>query len=124
MSAENPRITTPAAELGRLLSGTPSLVDYSFSSDDMVARAVQYSLVRGSIPDIKWSTMSPPLPLDCKIGEPCELDLKTIIGVNYVPMNSSEPPQHPQIAIRCVAFHFHFDRFALYLNLSEYFQSG
>ena len=98
MSAENPRITTPAAELGRLLSATPSLVDYSFSSDDMVARAVQWSLTRGSIPDIRWSTMSPPLPLDCKIGEPCELRLDIVIGIQFIPMNSSE--QHPANMLR------------------------
>ena len=42
--------------------------------------------------------MSPPLPLDCKIGEPCELRLDIVIGIQFAPMNSSE--QHPANTLR------------------------
>ena len=98
MASDNFRMSTPAAELGRLLSSTPNLVDYSFSSDDMVARAAQYSIAQGTIPDIGWSALSPALPLDCRIGEPCEVQLTIVIGIQFVPMNSSE--QHPANMLR------------------------
>ena len=98
MASDNSRMSTSAAELGRLLISTPNLVDFSFSSDDMVARAAQYSIAQGTIPDIGWSTMSPPLPLDCRIGEPCELRLDIIVGIQFSPMNSSE--QHPANTLR------------------------
>ena len=98
MAGKNPKMATPAAELGRLLSSAPNLVDYSFSSDDMVARAAQYSQPTaelGAIPDMSWSVLSPPLPMDCRIGEPCLLALAVIVG-NFAPMNSSEQhPTHP-----------------------------
>ena len=100
MAGKNPKMATPAAELGRLLSSAPNLVDYSFSSDDMVARAAQYSALPnaqlGAIPDMRWSVLSPPLPMDCRIGEPCLLRLSIIIGTHFVPMNSSaQHPSHP-----------------------------
>ena len=98
MASENPQMAAAAADLGRLLSSTPNLVDYSFSSDDMVARAAQYSIAKGTIPDIGWSTLSPGLPLDCRIGEPCELRLDIVIGIQFIPMNSSE--QHPANMLR------------------------
>ena len=96
MAGKNPKMATPAAELGRLLSSAPNLVDYSFSSDDMVARAAQYSVSQGPIPEIGSSTLSPPLPMDCRIGEPCLLTMVVIVGANFHPMNSSEQhPTHP-----------------------------
>ena len=98
MASENPQMAAAAADLGRLLSSTPNLVDYSFSSDDMVARAAQYSMAQGTIPDIRWSVLSPALPLDCRIGEPCEVRLSTVVGIHFVPMNSSE--QHPANTLR------------------------
>ena len=98
MASDNSRMSTSAAELSRLLSSTPNLVDYSFSSDDMVARAAQYSMAQGTIPDIRWSVLSPALPLDCRIGEPCEVRLQTTVGIHFVPMNSSE--QHPANTLR------------------------
>ena len=96
MASENPQMAAAAADLGRLLSSTPNLVDYSFSSDDMVARAAQYSVAQGPIPDLGWSILSPPLPMDCRIGEPCVLEMAVTIGTSFAPMNSSEPhPTHP-----------------------------
>jgi hypothetical protein len=88
MSSGNPRMDTSGHDLGQLLNNMHLLKDFSFASDDMVARSIEMSIQQGAIPDIGWSVLHPASPLDCRIGEPCEISLVLVIGISYVPMNS------------------------------------
>lgn len=77
MSSDNPRIDATGAQLSALLNSSHKLTDFSFTSDNMVARSLEYSTKYGTIPDIGWSALHPPVPLDCRIGEPCQVKKMT-----------------------------------------------
>ena len=76
--------------LATLLNASYNLKDFSFSSDNMVARALEYSLMQSQhkIPDLGFSSVRPAVPLDCYIGEPCQIHMTVIIGNQLMPMNS------------------------------------
>jgi Ca2+-binding EF-hand superfamily protein len=87
-SHSNPPMHAPADELGRLLLEHPHMNDYSFQADDSVAHSYAFSIQQGNIPDMAFSVMTPAVPLDCRIGEPCTFTINVLIGLNYFPVNS------------------------------------
>ena len=88
MASQNPGIDTNGHNLSVLIDSMHNLRDFSFTSDDMVARSTQFSIQHGTIPDMAWSNVVPTTPLDCRIGEPCTMTLHILIGISFLPMNS------------------------------------
>ena len=90
MSADNPRMDYRGTHLATLLNASYDLKDFSFSSDNMVARSLEYSLMQSQhkIPEMGFSAIQPAVPLDCHIGESCAIHLTVIIGNQLLPMNS------------------------------------
>ena len=90
MSADNPRMDYRGTHLATLLNASYDLKDFSFSSDNMVARSLEYSLMQSQhkIPEMGFSAIQPAVPLDCHVGESCAIHLTVIIGNQLLPMNS------------------------------------
>jgi hypothetical protein len=86
MADNNPNLRGSADEVAKMLTSAPKLDDFSLLVDKTLQNAWHRTI--DDLPFLSYSSLVPPTPLTCTIGEECSFTLFLVVWIDYVPLTS------------------------------------